>query len=265
MVDNCWDRAAPRYLDFWVPRLIPYHEDLVQKAAPKPGERVLVTAAGPGLELIPISRAMQGQGVLAATDPSEKMSEQARKVLAEADIGMHVDYVCTDASDTLKQNWDLIVNAFGLWQLKQRHKVLRGWREALSEGGRVAILAWGPPDPEGPFEMLESAFRDLEPEAATVTRLRELAGREAMGEILAESGLRMVRHAVVRNAMEFGSAEGFLDAMCSGCSLVQIAEALGRERLQRVAQAFYAKLTPASARTPLLFAPSASIAIAEPA
>jgi ubiquinone/menaquinone biosynthesis C-methylase UbiE len=265
MVENCWDRAAPRYLDFWAPRLIPYHEDLVQKASPKPGQRVLVTAAGPGVELIPISRAMQGQGVLAATDPSEKMIEQARRVLTESDIGMKVEFAKTDASDTLGHKWDLIVNAFGLWQIRQRHKVLRGWREALAQGGSVAILAWGPPDPDGPFEMVESAFRDLEPEAAAVSRLRELAGREAMGALLAESGLRLVRHAVVRNTMEFGSAEGFVDALCSGCSLVQIAEAVGTDRLQRVAQAFYAKLSPASPRTPLLFAPSASIAIAEPA
>jgi hypothetical protein len=78
-----------------------------------------------------------------------------------------------------------------------------------------------------------------------------------------QAGLQLVRHAVVRNVMEFGSAEGFFSSLCTGCSWIRFAESLGREWLEAIAQAFFSRLTPPSPRTPLSFAPAASIAIAD--
>ena len=265
MPANCWDQAVPHYLDFWVPRLIPYHEDLIRKSVPRPGERVLVSSVGPGAELLPISEAMEGRGELVATDSSARMIEQARASLGPAEIKMPVELRVAEASDTLGRKWDLIINAFSLWLFEDRLGTLRAWREALAEGGRVALLDWGPPDPDGPFELVGAALRDLEPELGELTRRREQAGREAMSAMLAQAGLQLVRHAVVRNVMEFGSAEGFFRALCSGCSYIRFVETLGHERLETIANAFYSRLVPPSPRTPLSFAPAASIAIAEKA
>ncbi|MBI5535347.1 MAG: methyltransferase domain-containing protein [Deltaproteobacteria bacterium] len=263
MPSNCWDKVVPHYLDFWVPRLIPYHEDLVRKSVPRPGERVLVTAAGPGAELLPISRAMEGRGELVATDTSEAMIEHAKQLIGPAEIKMPIELRVADASDTLGRRWDLIMNAFGMWQLEDRIGTLSAWRDALADGGRVALLVWGPPDPDGPFELVGSSLQDLEPALGEHTRRRELAARESMATMLEQAGLQLVRHAVVRNVMEFGAAEGFFKALFSGCSYVQFAETLGRERIEALAQAFYARLSPPSPRTPLSFAPAAAIAIAE--
>ncbi len=263
MRGNCWDRAASPYFDLWVPRLIPYHEDLIRRAVPRPGERVLVTAAGPGAELLPISRALDGNGMLAATDSSPTMIEHARSEAQKAGIAMPIDFRVADAADTLGGTWDLIVSAFGLWQLEDRDEVLRSWSEALGEDGRIAVLEWGPPEPDGPFQLAELALVQTAPELGGARRGWALASRESMGELLASSGLRMVRHAVIRNTMSFGSAEGFLQALCSGGAFVHLVEGLGRERLGAMAEAFYAQLDPPSARTPLSFAPAASIAIAQ--
>lgn len=265
MPANCWDKAVPHYVDFWVPRLIPYHEDLVRKAVPRPGERVLITGVGPGAELRPVSVAMGGRGEIVATDSSDLMLERARASLGPAEIKTPVQFQLADAGETLGRQWDLILNAFGIWMLEDRISALRAWAGALAAGGRVAILEWGPPDPDGPFELVGAALRDLEPELGEFTRRRELAARESMAAMLSQAGLQLVRHAVVRNVMEFGSAEGFFNALCTGFTYVRFAESLGRERLEAIAQAFYAKLSPASPRTPLSFAPAASVAIAEKA
>jgi ubiquinone/menaquinone biosynthesis C-methylase UbiE len=265
MPANCWDKAVPHYVDFWVPRLIPYHEDLVRKSVPRPGERVLITSVGPGAELRPVSVAMAGQGEIVATDCSGLMLDHAKASVGPAEIKTPISFQLADASDTLGRQWDLIMSAFALWTFEDRITTLRAWSEALAPGGRVAILDWGPPDPDGPFELVGGALRDLEPELGETTRRRELAAREAMAAMLGQAGLQLVRHAVVRNVMEFGSAEGFFNALCTGCSYVRFVESLGRERLEAVAQAFYAKLTPPSPRTPLSFAPAASVAIAEKA
>lgn len=260
---NCWDGAASPYFDLWVPRLIPYHEDLVRRAVPRPGERVLVTAAGPGAELLPISRALAGRGELVATDSCPEMIAHARSEATKAEIQMPLELRVADASDTLGRKWDLILSSFGLWQLEDRILVLRAWRDALADGGRVAVLEWGPPEPHGPFELIGQALETVAPDLAAVQRTHGLASRESMGEMLSSAGLQMVRHAVVRNLMAFGSAEGFLQTMCLGGPFVKFADALGRDRTQRIGEVFYAMIEPPSARTPLSFSPAASIAIAE--
>jgi len=263
MAEDCWDRAAQSYLDFWVPRLIPYYEDLVQKAGARAGERVLVPAVGPGGELIALASAMKGQGSIVATDASPVMIEHAKAAAKAAEIAVPITFEVADASDVLGEKWDLILSAFGLWQLEERTAALRSWCEALTDEGRVALLEWGPPDPTGPFELVDDSLRSLEPDAGEVTKLRELAAREPLGELLSDAGLRMVRHAVVRYRMEFGSAEGFFKALCAGCSYLQVCEDIGQDRTRRVADSFYARLSPPSMRTPLSFEPAASIAIAQ--
>lgn len=262
MAEDCWDRAAQSYFDFWVPRLIPYYEELIQKAGPRPGERVLVTTAGPGAELMALVRALDGQGTVVATDASPRMIERAREAAEAAELGLPIKFAVADARDTLGGKWDLILSSFGLWQLEDRVEVLRAWRDALTEGGRVGLLEWGPPDPTGPFELVDNSLRSIEPGVAEVTKLRELAAREPFAELLGEAGLRMVRHAVVRHRMDFGSAEGFFKALCAGCSYLQVCDEIGPERTGRVADTFYARLTPPSPRTPLSFEPAASVAIA---
>lgn len=224
---------------------------------------MLVTAAGPGAELLPISRALAGQGELVATDSSPEMIEYARNEAIKAELQMPVEFRVADAADTLGRRWDLILSSFGLWQLDDRISVLRAWRDALTEGGRVAVLEWGPPEPGGPFELVGQALETIAPELGAIQRTHVLASRESMGEMLSAAGLQMVRHAVVRNLMDFGSAEGFLQAMCLGGSFVRFADVLGRDRTQRVGEAFYELVDPPSARTPLSFSPAASIAIAE--
>lgn len=263
MSNDCWDRAAQQYADFWVPRLIPYHHDLVRKCAPRPRERVLVTSVGPGAELLPLSRALQNQGVLAATDPSEAMIVHARDTVVASEIALPVELRVADANDTLGQRWDLIINAFSFWQLPNRLDTLRAWRNALTYGGRLALLVWGPPDPSGPFEQAGAALREAEPDVAHETHLLDYAARQPMAEMLSHAGLRLVLHAVVRHPMEFPSAEGFFRAMCNGGSFLHVCKLLGTERMRKVETCFYSRLTPPSPRTPLAFAPAATIAIAE--
>jgi len=265
MPDDCWDRAAQSYADFWVPRLIPYYDDLVRKSVPKPDERVLVTSVGPGAELRPVALAMRQQGEIVATDPSATMIEAARKGVRDAEVTMPVGFEVTDASDTLGRRWDLILNAFSLWQLPERRSVLEKWGRAVRPGGRIGVVVWGPPDPDGPFEQVSAALHEVEPALGELTKAWGLAARQPMRDMLEQTGLKLIRHATVRHAMEFVSAEGFFAAMHSGCSFLRVCDRLGAERTERVAEAFYRQIYPPSPRTPLAFAPSATVAIAEPA
>jgi len=265
MSDDGRDLATQSYADLWVPRLIPYYDDFVQKTAPRPGERVLVTSVGCAAHLRAVSHAMEEQGVLVATDSSPTMIEMARESLASMDIRMPVQLQATEAGDTLDRQWDLILDAFGLWHLPDRGHALRQWRNALAHDGQLGVLVWGPPDPEGPFEKLAIALRITEPTIGELAKAWHLAERQPMRDLLHQAGFKLVRHATVRHTMEFASAEGFFAAVVKGWISMRGWNRLGAQRTARVAEAFFSLLDPPSPSSPLVFAPSATIAIADPA
>jgi hypothetical protein len=170
----------------------------------------------------------------------------------------NVEAHAADAADTTGGPWDAIVCAFGLWQIEDRGGLLRAWAEALSPNGKVGVLTWGPPDKDGPFEILAAKLAELEP-AFHVPSPRVLADREPMALLFDEGGLAMVRHTVVRHTLVFLSAEHFVRAVKEACTWRRIWEALGDERLSRVAARFYDEVGGPDA--PLSFDSPATIAI----
>ncbi|HEY8088505.1 MAG TPA: methyltransferase domain-containing protein, partial [Polyangiaceae bacterium] len=232
-----WDRAAAGYLDEWVPRFVPYHLDLVRELALHPGSRVLVTSCGPGSEVLAVARAVGDRGFVRATDKSEEMVRICREQLKTAAFA-NVEAAVADAKEVGEGRWDAIVCAFGLWQMEDRGALLRAWAEGLSPTGKIGVLTWGPPDHDGPFEVLARCVKELEP-ALHVPSPRVLAEREPMAQLFDEGGLAMVRHTVVRHTLAFRTAEHFVGAVKEACTWRRLWEQMGEERFSRVAAKFY--------------------------
>lgn len=254
-----WDRSAEGYLEEWVPRFVPYHLDLVREMAMKPGDRVLVTSAGPGSEVLAVARAVGEQGFVRATDKSDEMVRICREQMERAKLDVRIECVCADASDAAGGPWDAILCAFGLWQLPAREDALRAWAKSLAPRGKVGVITWGPGDPSEPFEVLAASLREIEP-SYDVPRPHVHAAREAMHAMFLDAGLSMVRHTVVRHTLSFKSAEAFVQAMREACTWRRIWEELGDARLERVAARFYERVGGPS--TPVSFDPPATLAIA---
>ena len=252
-----WDRAAAGYLDEWVPRFVPYHLDLVRELALHPGARVLVASAGPGSEALAVARTVGGRGKVRATDKSQEMIRLCRNQVKTAGF-TNVEVNVADAAETTGGPWDAIVCAFGLWQVEDRGHLLRAWAEALTPSGKIGILTWGPPDGEGPFEILAASVAEVEP-ASHVPSPRVLAEREPMSLLFDEGGLTMVRHTVVRHTLVFKSAEHFVSAVKEACTWRRLWEELGEERFSRVAARFYEKV--GGPDVPLSFDSPATIAL----
>lgn len=245
-----------------MPRFTPYHADLVRELALEIGDRVLVVSAGPGAEALAAARVVDLEGHVRATDRSAEMVRLCRQRIAVAgfaDPG-HMRCEVADADDTTGGPWDAVMCAFGLWQLDsgERDAALRAWAESLSEHGRVGILVWGPSEPNDPFELLLKLFRDLEPDH-TSRSVRALAEPETMAAMLESAGLAVVRHAVVRHAVDFPSAEAFVRAMREGCVCRRVWEEIGDARVERVAAAFYDSHGGRDA--PVSFSPAATLVI----
>ena len=220
--------------------------------------RVLVVSCGPGSEALAAARAVGDNGRVRATDKSDAMVAVCRDQAHKAGF---VSMVCeqADASDTEGGPWDAILCAFGLWQLEDRPATLAAWAKALAPRGKVAVVTWGPPDPDGPFERLARALAELEPKRA-VPPTHVQADRDAMSAMFEEAGLALVRHTVVRHTLTFKTAEHFVRALREACTWRRVWEELGDERLDRVAAKFYAQVGGPDA--PLSFSPPATIAVA---
>jgi SAM-dependent methyltransferase len=254
-----WDRAAAGYLEEWVPRFVPYHLDLVREMALREGDRVLVTSAGPGAEVLAVARAVGPRGFVRATDKSGEMVRICREQVERANLGVEVECVEADALDASGGLWDAVLCAFGLWQLRSHTEALGAWARQLAPRGKVGIITWGPGDPGEPFERLELCLREVEP-GLVVPDVRAQAGREAMAGMFEEASLVMVRHTTVRHTLGFKSAEAFVRAMREGCTWRRVWEELGDERMERVASRFYASW--GGPDKPLSFDPAAALAIA---
>jgi ubiquinone/menaquinone biosynthesis C-methylase UbiE len=254
-----WDRAAAGYLEEWVPRFVPYHLDLVRELTLRDGDRVLVTSAGPGTEVLAVARAVGTSGFVRATDKSPEMVRICQEQVERAHLEAQVETAEADASDAHGGPWDSVVCAFGLWQLGSRTEALQAWRKELAPRGKVGIITWGPSDVAGPFELLKESLHELEPELDLPTPY-VLAERDAMSRMFDEGSLEMLRHTVVRHTITFQSAEAFVRAMSESCTWRRIWEELGDARIARIATRFYERVGGPAA--PLSFDPTATIAIA---
>jgi len=253
-----FDRAADRYIKEWVPRFVPYHLDLVRELALAQGQRVLVASSGPGAEVLAVARAVGDLGRVRATDANPEMvrvcDEQVKRAQFPSVVCEHAP-----AEDVGEGDWNAIVCAFGLWQLKNRTAVLASWSKALAPSGKVGVLTFGPPDADDPFELLMNALHELEPNVvATPPRID--AARESIAKMFDEGGLALVRHTVLRHTVTFPSAEEFTAAIREGRTWRRVWDELGSERMMRVTARFYDAVGGPTA--PLVFEPAATLAIA---
>lgn len=256
-----WDRAAPGYLEQWVPRFLPYHHDLVDELDLQEGERALVAAAGPGAEALAVARRVGENGHVRATDPSVEMVRLANEEAKKGGLSSVIQMDQASASDTSGGPWDAIVCAFGLWQFEDEERVrtLEAWEKALAPNGKIGIITWGPAVPDGPFEKLAASLKELEPDFRSTSR-QKLAEKPMVEAMLEGAGLSLVRFRIVRHTHTFQSAEEFVQSLREACTWRGVWEELGDERIERVAAHFYAKVGGPS--VPLIAEPPATLIVA---
>ncbi len=139
-----WDRAAVDYERGWATQLKPAQDLLLERAALKPGERVLDLAAGTGLVTFPAAEAVGTTGRVVATDISEAMvtmlrGEAARRGLHQvtAQRADAESYPFDDAS------LDAVLCALGLMYVPDPATCLAGAMRVLRPGGRFVAAVWG--------------------------------------------------------------------------------------------------------------------------
>jgi SAM-dependent methyltransferase len=125
-----WDLAADSYQDAWVPLLAPYADGCVERAAIRPGARVLDLATGTGTAALRVAERTGPAGEVVGTDISDKMVAAAAARAAAAGLGQAA--AIAEAARVLRPGGRLAVAVWG-------RRAACGWREVFPiVGARVS-------------------------------------------------------------------------------------------------------------------------------
>ena len=132
--------------------LEPIANVLINRAGPKPGERVLDIGCGAGATTIALAKAVAPGGFALGIDISGPMLSYAREC-APKDLSL--DFVLADATvhPFDPASFDLLVSRFGVMFFADPVVSFMNLRRALKSSGRLAFVCWREPR-ENPWMMV---------------------------------------------------------------------------------------------------------------
>jgi len=137
-VSEVWRAHAPERL---AGRLAPVADELVERLAPGPGDRLLDLAAGTGEVAV---RAAQRGATVTAIDAAEPLLEQARRAAAAAGVDVHFDLGDVEYLPYEDACFDVLVSNFGLIFAPDHANVAAELARVSCEGARLGFSAWKP-------------------------------------------------------------------------------------------------------------------------
>jgi len=176
--------------------LKPIADLLIDRAAPKPGERVVDVGCGSGATTIAFAQKVAPSGHAFGVDISGPMLERAR---ASAPKELPVDFALADATiyPFDSASVDLLASRFGVMFFADPVLSFANMRKALKPAGRLAFACWREPR-ENPFFMapLHAAYKHvpkLPPQGPDDPGPFAFASEERVRRILEGAGFTGIR------------------------------------------------------------------------
>jgi SAM-dependent methyltransferase len=128
---------------------------MIELAGIGTGDRVLDVAAGAGEQSLRIARHVGPEGHVLATDIAPELLDRAiRDAAAEGLSQLATQELDGEAVDTLPAGtFDAVVSRVGLIYFPDQQRALRGMRQSLRAGGRVAAGVYSTPAANGFFSI----------------------------------------------------------------------------------------------------------------
>lgn len=205
---------------------------LIERAHPRPGERVLEVGCGTGATTLALADAVAPAGYVLAVDISEPMLEVARRRVRDAGHG-HVTLLRADAQTHVFEQSasDLVASRFGVMFFSDPVAAFANLRWALRQNGRLAFACWTELEANPWFSHpLEVASRQLgrpEQRHPRAPGPFALAERAYVRSILEDAGFADVRIDRAEIAIE---VEGTVEDEAAFASTMGPAARLIRER-----------------------------------
>jgi ubiquinone/menaquinone biosynthesis C-methylase UbiE len=139
-----WDLAAAFYEPLWQSQLACAQTEVIARAAPALGERVLDVACGTGLVAFDVAQAVGPGGAVLGIDLSAQMIAAAQRRALELNAS-NAAFLRMDAEllDLPNDSFDVALCALGLMYMPSPERALHEMRRVLRPGGRLALAVWG--------------------------------------------------------------------------------------------------------------------------
>lgn len=161
-VAQAFDRAATHYDRMGVEFFTPMGRRLVERAAPRSGDRVLDVGCGRGAALFPAAAMAGPTGSVLGIDIAPAMVEEARRE-AERLGAAHVELRVMDGErpQLPPRSFDLVLGSYSLIFLPDAPAALARYARLLADGGRIAFTS--PVFTDDTFPFLPPVFTELIP------------------------------------------------------------------------------------------------------
>lgn len=209
-----WEDAAQAW-DAWGPVLEEWLGEatarMLDMAGIGTGSRVLDVAAGAGGQTMAAAQRVGAAGRVVATDISPTILSYAAKRAAEAGL-TNIETVEADGEgldEFSGAGFDAVISRVGLIYFPDQQRALRGMRDALREGGRVAAIVYSRPEHNKFFSIPVSIIRtraELPPPEPGQPGPFSLGAPGALETTLSAAGFRDISVETVPSPLRLRSA-----------------------------------------------------------
>jgi ubiquinone/menaquinone biosynthesis C-methylase UbiE len=227
--------SAENYQRYFVPVIpTPLAADLIETAAPRPGEHVLDVACGTGVLTRLAAQRVGTAGRVVGVDLTPEMLQVARSIPAPSGAAIEWRQGDAQALPLPDEAFDLALCQLGLMFAADRQAALREMRRVLSSGGRVAINVPGAIPPL--FEIMARALgQHIAPDlVGFVGHVFSLHDPSVLGGLLNDVGFNSVTVNTTTKTLRLPPPADFLWQYIFATPLADLVAAADDKRRQRL-------------------------------
>jgi ubiquinone/menaquinone biosynthesis C-methylase UbiE len=210
-----WDRASGDYEAFWSRQIAPAQKQLLAMAELKRGERVIDIACGTGLVSFAAADAVGPEGMVAGTDISEGVIEQARtRAAMRGAANVRFERADAEAAAFRDESFDAALCSLGLMYIPEPVAAVRGMHRVVKPGGRAVVAVWGRRDRCGWAGIFPVVDARVQSEVCPM--FFQLGSGDALRSVMMNGGFRDIVVERISTQLHYASAEEAIGAAFIG-------------------------------------------------